>query len=446
MAILSLSRRTHFREGIAKDSHQTLTLDCPPTLFHQSLSPMPTESVEEQTFRSGQARSITRHETATTSRLESLLQAAHIPGLDFVRALSIFLVMAGHASEGWPDSFWVRVINSAGGLGVEAFFVLSGFLITRLLLREHEATGRITLGRFYRRRAARLLPAFYVYLLVGVVLLLLRGQPVPWGAVVSSSVYVINYYQAFTGAQTHFLSHCWSLAVEEQFYLFWPPVLVILLARRKSLVAALACAILAIWIYRWILVFGIHASDYYLYRALETRGDHLAIGCLVAVLLQPGQAYGKIVTWLDRPSVWLALVVAMLAVAFNDSDAVYKFSVGYMLEPIVISLFLISSVFAAERVDITGWVVSSRLLGQMGRVSYGMYLIHGAVMYSTNRVLVELTGSLTLGFLGACAATMLVASISFKYFEAPVRAWINQRFGGSYRSQYGQAKGQFNAT
>jgi peptidoglycan/LPS O-acetylase OafA/YrhL len=75
-----------------------------------------------------------------------------------------------------------------------------------------------------------------------------------------------------------------------------------------------------------------------------------------------------------------------------------------------------------------------------------MYLIHGAVMYSTNRVLVELTGSLTLGFLGACAATMLVASISFKYFEAPVRAWINQRFGGSYRSQYGQAKGQFNAT
>ncbi len=112
----------------------------------------------------------------------------------------------------------------------------------------------------------------------------------------------------------------------------------------------------------------------------------------------------------------------------NDSNSVYKFAVGYMVEPILIALFIIASVIVALRRDLAGWIVKSPLLNHIGKVSYGMYLIHGVIMYSTERVLVGLTGSLAIGFLGACTATIIVASISFRYFELPVRNWINSRW------------------
>ncbi len=391
---------------------------------------MPTENTEFQSPDSARiSPSLTTQWTSVQpSALARALGAGHIVGLDFIRAMAILLVLAGHASEGWPDGPWVRFVNAAGGLGVESFFVLSGFLITGLLLREQEATGHIDLKRFYGRRAARLLPAFFAYLFLGTAILLVRGHAVPWGAAVSSVFYVINYYQAFTGAQTHFLSHCWSLAVEEQFYLIWPAVLVFLVSRRKNLATALTCAILAIWIYRWILVLGLHASDFYVYRALETRGDHLAIGCLLSVLLRSERWRDRLSQGLDRPFVWFGLAAALCVVVVNDSNSVYKFAVGYMVEPILIALFIIASVIVALRRDLSGWIVKSPLLNHIGKVSYGMYLIHGVIMYSTERVLVGLTGSLAIGFLGACTATIIVASISFRYFELPVRNWINSRW------------------
>ena len=116
--------------------------------------------------------------------LQTALSQARIPGLDALRALAVFLVLADHS--GWAGPFGLPLFD--GGFGVMLFFVLSGFLITRGLLAEIEQKGHIDLGRFYLRRAARLLPVFYVYVVVGLILLSLAHRPVPWGAIWSSSI------------------------------------------------------------------------------------------------------------------------------------------------------------------------------------------------------------------------------------------------------------------
>ena len=159
----------------------------------------------------------------------------YLPGLDGMRAIAVAAVMVYHANSSWlPGGF----------LGVEVFFVISGYLITLLLIGEHERTGEVKLGQFWLRRARRLLPALFV-LLIGVTVYttLFRDDALGQlrGDVVAALTYVTNWYQIWVGqgytASGDFapLRHLWSLAVEEQFYLVWPLVMVGLmrLGRRR---------------------------------------------------------------------------------------------------------------------------------------------------------------------------------------------------------------------
>ncbi|HEX7744191.1 MAG TPA: acyltransferase, partial [Micromonosporaceae bacterium] len=179
------------------------------------------------------------------SETGSALRAGHFayqPGLDGVRALAVGAVLLFHGGVAWlPGGF----------LGVDAFFVLSGFLITSLLLGERDRTGRIDLVAFWARRARRLLPALLVLLLVVVLVsrVLLPGEELPalrWDALAALG-YVANWRMADRGgdyfAQTAApspLQHTWSLGIEEQFYLLWPLLFVALLAvsvrRRRAAV------------------------------------------------------------------------------------------------------------------------------------------------------------------------------------------------------------------
>lgn len=157
--------------------------------------------------------------------LDSKLSHSHIPALDGIRAVAVFLVIGSH--------FGFALVP--GTQGVMIFFVLSGFLITWLLLKENERYGSVSLAGFYKRRTLRIFPAFYVYWLIVVTLLIGTGRAVPWPHAWSSLLYVSNYYSAINGDPNNGFSHTWSLAIEEQFYLLWPLVFLMLRANLRKM-------------------------------------------------------------------------------------------------------------------------------------------------------------------------------------------------------------------
>jgi peptidoglycan/LPS O-acetylase OafA/YrhL len=368
--------------------------------------------------------SSTRETTAAAIR-EALLTGSRVRGLDFLRALAVSFVMLGHLTEGATNARW-RVAGEFSGLGVKIFFVLSGFLITRLLLDEMDSSGRIDFGAFYRRRFARLMPAFYFYLAVSLTILFARGRAIPWGPVVSSVFYVTNYYQAFTGAQTNLVSHCWSLAVEEQFYLLWPGLAALLLRRRSDLARALAVAVLAVWSWRWLLIGTSHASVDYLYRALETRADDLATGCMLAVLLRSSHWRDRLAGIVAVPGIGVAACAAIYASTKAESLGVgVKYGFSYVVEAPLIAVLILSVVLSASRPGPICAILNNRFVVHVGQISYCMYLFHGLVGYTLQNAVERRSGSTLAGVLVAFASVIALSSASFRWFETPMRKWIS---------------------
>ena len=365
------------------------------------------------------------------SLLARALAGPRIPGLDFVRAIAVLLVLLDHSGVYTVGP----VALFDGGFGVEIFFVLSGFLITWMLLDEQDRAGRVSLIDFYRRRAARLLPVFYAYLLAGLLVLVVLHKPVPWGAVVSSAFYAVNYYQAFTGGVAHYLSHCWSLAVEEQFYLLWPLAFIVIARRGRSMARALVGLVVGVWALRHVYIaFG--AIDDYLYRALETRMDQLACGCLVAVLMrQP--------VWRERFErlPWRGLVATALVLAMIGSlnllrgSVAMKYGVAYVLEPVLIASSIPMLVLLACGKGWIARILNARPMILIGQVSYGMYLFHPFVIHPARHVVERMGGSHGLGTVVSIGVVFVCAYLSFRYFESPLRALIR----GQRRARRAQA-------
>ncbi len=367
----------------------------------------------------------TRQKFATASgHLREALSGSRIGGLDFLRAVSVLLVLLSHSGI---SQFGPMVLFD-GGLGVEAFFVISGFLITWLLLNEVALNGRISLLSFYRRRAARLLPAFYAYLTVGLAILLLRNRPVPWDAVWASALYLINYQQATNGAPTHYLSHCWSLAVEEQFYLLWPLLLIWLLGRRVHLARALVIAVALMWMLKAIYVFALGVSDEYLYRSLETRGDQLAIGCLLAVLLKSEgwRQRFEMISQFRWKSIALLVVALVISTSTLRGSPQLKYLAGYAVEPLLIATLLPLVVLEAGRQGLLTRLLNAKSVVLLGQISYGVYLFHPFVMHPVRNAVGAASGMDGLGVLASIGATVAVAYVSFRWFEQPLRQRLTQ--------------------
>ena len=214
------------------------------------------------------------------------------PWLDGLRGVAISTVFIHHIQhflyQGGPMFGWLFL--PSGSLGVDVFFVLSGFLITTLLLEEHTATHTINLEKFYIRRALRLLPALLV-LLTFTVLFARQFLPLneaSWTMNLSiiALFYTTNWALAFV-AGSDWLGHLWSLAVEEQFYVIWPFALALLLRsglRKRRLVLLLSSLIILVCLHRSLLV-SPGVNPLRIYFGSDTRADSLLIGCLVAMLV-----------------------------------------------------------------------------------------------------------------------------------------------------------------
>ena len=294
-------------------------------------------------------------------------EAHRIPSLDGIRALSIFLVIGWHLSSSgaapWLTPLW-RI--DAGNLGVRIFFVISGYLITSLLLLEHARTGTINLRRFYLRRAFRIMPAFYCFLVVVSILVVAGALDTPMGAILRAGTYTANYASGTGGWN---VGHTWSLAVEEQFYLLWPG-LIVLLGLRRSFIGAGLMLLLSPLARFGALAFG-HWPDNPRY-AFEAVADALATGCLFAYLrpvIWRADSYRRLLGS-KAMSFWpmAILVVAALSVRWPRFGAL----LGITLLNIAIAIWLDWCLrFPEGRV---GRFLNSGIIAFVGVLSYSIYL------------------------------------------------------------------------
>jgi peptidoglycan/LPS O-acetylase OafA/YrhL len=349
--------------------------------------------------------------------LQGTLRQKVIYGLDAMRALAIVLVLIDHYRL--LDVIVHKRLPS-GWLGVMIFFVLSGFLITSMLLKEFEKTGSISFRDFYRRRAFRIFPTFYACLIVTVVIDLLTHQ-LRWKSALVSAVYMMDYGRGFTtnaNIDLLTLGISWSLAIEEKFYLLWPLLLLFLLRKRSNVARTLAWIILGQWLYRAILYLAFPVSFNYFYNTFDMRVDALLMGCLLAILLSQERTRARLSVFLRSP--WMALIpVLVLAVSIGiPVDNRLVAVVLWMAQPLIIAVLMLQTVYWGQR----SWrFCRASIVGFMARISYALYLYH-----SVGGKIVWVMHFHHLGYSSALIALAL-SVISYYCLERPMMRLRDRR-------------------
>ncbi len=287
----------------------------------------------------------------------------HLPCLDGLRAIAVSMVIVSHFG-----------FDGLGGLGVSIFFVLSGFLITTLLLRELDATGSVSLRAFFARRSLRIFPAYYTFLAFSAAIDFHSGDTRIQPVIMPALFYYLNYYHALNGHSTASIAHAWSLAIEEQFYLIWPAVFLLVARRRREwLPRLLILAICTVAVWRTLAYTVLNLGQAWAYDAFDCRCDALATGCLLAVLLR-NEAVARAVSACARHG-WLLLIVLPLIVLIEVVDeGRLRYSIGFTLNAILIA-FVMSQLLAKPEAPV-GRFLDSAPLRFIGGISYGMYLYH----------------------------------------------------------------------
>jgi peptidoglycan/LPS O-acetylase OafA/YrhL len=344
----------------------------------------------------------------------------YMPGLDGIRALALLAVMALHQTFRFAPG---------GFLGVSTFFTLSGFLIALLAIGEQNRTHHFRLGRFWERRARRLLPAVMVTLLVVVLLqwaLKTGSSPAFKGDVLASLGYAANWRFAGTSSGVSLLGpvgHMWSLAIEEQFYLVFPLVFVGVTAlvgtgrRAGALFAGLAVASFAS---AWALTTGDHGR--FAYYATFTRAGELLVGVVLAYVLagtEPGRLAVPRGRW-GRAATQVGGVVGLAGLLWlwhqTTLDTPRLFHGITALEAGFSALLILAAV--------TGGVVAGALsftpLRLLGRISYGGYLLHWPIFLWLNEARTGIDNQWLL-FALRLAVTGVAATLSYFLVEAPIR-------------------------
>jgi peptidoglycan/LPS O-acetylase OafA/YrhL len=357
----------------------------------------------------------------------------HLPGLDGVRAFAVLAIIAFHTGlSSVPAGFY----------GVDAFFVLSGFLITSLLVKEWGESGTIRLRRFWARRARRLLPALFLLVaVIGIVMAVvprLLTTPHILGDALSTVFYVSNWYSIHGGA-TYFsltsqpspLLHTWSLAIEEQFYLVWPLVVLALLKvgagvlrdRRRRLQALFVVACLgSVASAIWMAIQAPHGYTSRAYYGTDCRAQALLVGAAIAIGLVLWRN-GTTRTWFARSAgvagVLGALGTAAIWTTVSESST-FAFRGGFLVASLAAGAVVLACAVAPRSLAVR--FLELPPFPQCGRISYGMYLWYWPV------VLVVTGQRLHVGvyslFLARLSITVAIAALSYNLVEIPIRRGV----------------------
>jgi len=345
--------------------------------------------------------------------------AGYYPALDGLRAVAIAGVVWHHslprAVPGWLGR---------GHAGVPLFFALSGYLITTLLLAERRATGDIALGAFWMRRSLRIFPLYYATL-AGFVLLLALHEPSAARRHFAESLpfyasYTSNWFVDFDVTHPVWFAFAWSLATEEQFYLWWPTFL--RYAERFGRALAPLGLLLVVGVDQltelgllesWLPRGGTP------WRMLTSASAAMALGAGLAWMLAQGRRFAGLRRALAAPhatSLTAALVAAWLWRPFGP---------GILLDLAFVAL--VGAAAASSGRGLLERALAARPLVYIGRVSYGMYLFHVPVLGSIQRVFSELVEQPLALFATSFLVSMGLAALSHRYVEAPILA-LQARF------------------
>lgn len=339
----------------------------------------------------------------------------HVLALDGLRGIAILSVLLFHFNlPGHPEAG----ILKGGYLGVDIFFVLSGFLITSVLLDEYYAVGRISLVKFYAKRALRLLPALIVVLLFSFLYVHFFGNELQRTKVIrgvfSTFFYYSNWINAYEAGPLGFLNHTWSLAVEEQFYFCWPLTLLVLLGYQKLnrnlclILLALILLSLGIKIY-----YASHSQFLRAYAGTDARLDALLIGCLVAYL---NKNESPLLRMLARPLVFYVMsAIAILMLVFSFYDSMFMYCGGYTLFAFMIGIVIGHIVVVPH--GSSGYLLRASPLRFMGKISYGVYLWH-LPCFAIYSDLLGVNHIMARNYL-AVATSIAVATLSYFFVEEP---------------------------
>ena len=277
------------------------------------------------------------------------------PALDGIRGVAILTVMASH---------WLPDLLPGGWIAVDVFFVLSGYLITKLLLAEFARENQINLVRFYTGRAVRLMPAFWCLLaFMSVVIVVARHREAMIHSWIMSATYLMNWNIALGWGWADYLGHTWSLAAQEQFYILWPVAFIFIRSRRPLVWIGATMAVAIAW--RCYLVQN-HATGLRIYDGFDTHADPLLMGCAMAF---PKVSEGLRAVLSRLRFAWVAVVAIMFAWLFIPAESVE------MLGVTLAGLLAMAFITLATQEPLRHLLVQKPLVFT-GRISYGLYLWH----------------------------------------------------------------------
>ena len=290
------------------------------------------------------------------------------PALDGLRGVAILLVVLSHAHVPLFDGAF---------LGVDLFFVLSGFLITSLLLQEQQANGRLQYWRFYRRRFFRLMPALALFLATYCLVapLLWPGLDDVYQDALVSFLYLADYGIAFFDSPGTLL-HMWSLSVEEHFYLLWPPLLALLIRFSKPGAVWRPMAVLYLLSWAWRVLWVLQGQQFYeIFFRFDTRVSGLLAGCLLAALMVEKPAFIQALQARMPFAMWLPLAVPLLMELGWDNQGAMVWGIT-----VVELATLVVLVAVQQRAGLVYEMLSAPALARLGALSYGIYLWHYPVV------------------------------------------------------------------
>lgn len=350
--------------------------------------------------------------------------------LDGLRGVAILLVLFFH----------YNFMLGCGWIGVQLFFVLSGFLISSILLREKSEPLGFYLKRFYWRRTLRIFPLYYAYLFLVLMIFLVSGLPQDfWDLFPFLATYTFNFYPLVHvyNFRDFFFMHFWSLSVEEQFYLVWP--LVIYFCSRNQLKYVLIAIVIASPILRyflgeWLLNRG-DAPRYageVVYRFTLNQWDGFAFGAMIpAFALQKDRIHhGRLIAWLSV--LILGLGLWNYLAALREGNKMDVSTLGYEIGNLVnfqhvwsytlldcLFMLVLASIVSpsGSYKEMVDRVLGNEVMVYLGKISYGLYVYHFVIWTAFNKYLRHRFPSDWIGFIPYCITCLVVTSISYFLFE-----------------------------